>query len=280
MRTAEFSSGLGRAVLFLYVLFSASSAFGYESVYWEGEEKCDTLFASPISQLPGGSYLTQILGEDAVQAHYLMPQGGKLRLTVREVGRVTVSGDTYSQVYLDILKRKPLQDRLARKLESGTVLADVKTTMGVSFRPVKTDDGAAYMIAPQSLTMKLISKVRVTDWAEYNLADQYNQNAWDKHLCTSYHHELGHILVAAQVLEESETEWLALRVETLEALNEKHQSFVDEISERVRERQQAYHDALDEMGAKLGRSRPYMELPFPWLKNDGDVGSEAANIKP
>ena len=273
-----FSFALG--VIPALLLFVPLTATAYGGAFWAGQERCDTLFETPLPRLPGGSYLTKIFAEEAVQAHYALQQGGKVRLTVREVGKSFVDGETYYDAYDAVIKQKPLQDRIARKIESKVVLADVRTSIGSEFRPMKTEDGAAYIIRPQSLRLTLTAKVRVTDWRQYEVADARNQALWDKYLCVSYHHELGHILVTAQILEESEAEWLALKADTVEALGTKHQALMDEVGTRIEGRQQAYHDALDEMGPALGRSKPYMELPFSWLSPPADSSLNSVAVEP
>lgn len=266
--------------MLMAILFSGNlSAFAEpdnsgDRGYWQGEKKCDTLFETLIPSLPGGSYLTKILGDGKIHADYELNNGGVIRVKVRDVRKVPVNGLNFDSAYADLAMRKPLQDRLARRVESHVVLADVRTMVGSSFLMKKTTDEitdiTTYRIRPQSLRLSLKANVRVADWADYALADGPSQKRWDRHQCTSYHHELGHILVAAQVLEESQTEWLDLQAPTKEDFSLLHDELMTDIQKRIQARQEAYHAALEEMGPAIGRSRPYMELKFDWLKQSPD----------
>lgn len=239
-----------------------------EGLYWNREEKCDRLFETPVPVLPGGSFLKKIMGEQEVQAHYALSQGGTLRLTITDVGRIPVSGSSYIEAYRDLFDKRPLQDSISRKADNHVVLADVKNRLALSYYPKKNDETGRYQIKADSLTLILTAKVRVTEWTEYSMASIEDQKKWDRLLCQSYHHELGHILVAAQILEEAEADLLNLNAESLEALQLEQKNLFDTIGQRNIDLQNDYHDALDMMGKSLGRSKPYLELPFAWLKRD------------
>jgi len=239
-----------------------------DTVYWKGEAPCDNLFETPVPQLPGGSRLTQILGIDDVQGNYAMSGGGSLRVTFRQPQKMPVQGVSYSDAIADLFKRKPLQDSIARKTSKFVVLADVKSRIGMSGRPYKLEDGSGYGLKPKTIRPSLNAKVRVADWPGYAAASVSDQQKWDGHLCENSHHELGHILVAAQILEEAEPEMLGLRGATPEELSQEISNLLSEIGKRINARQEAYHDEIKSMGRALSDSRPYLELPFPWLATD------------
>ena len=268
----------------LCTLSAVASCFGLSAhaqtaTQWEGETKCAALFDTPPPVLPGGSYLTAIKGERSVQGHYLMQSGGKLRLTFREVGKVPIFGDTYDLAYADLKKRKPLQDSLSRKTDNHIVLADVKSLRGTGFKIGVSEDESRYFVKPGSLTFTVSSKIRVADWRGYEAADAASQAAWDRHQCRSYHHELGHILVTAQVLEDSRDELERLSAQSAEALKGKQDDLLKTMGERIKARQAAYHEFLETSpGGKL--SRPYMELALPWLLQNGTQTQTEGIIEP
>lgn len=233
--------------------------------YWHNDDKCDTLFETPVPRLPSGSYLTTILGEGTVQAHYALENGGKIRLSVREVRKVPVVGADYAAALENLYENRPLQDSISRKVSGSVVLADVTTSYGLSFRAIQTPDKTAYMLKPDNFTLIMRSKVRAADWTGYDQASANSQRAWNRHQCVSYHHELGHILVALQLLEDSQTEWFNLRAPSAEVLKEKQTALYAVLVQKISKRQDLYHEALKDMGDALGESRPYLELPFDWL---------------
>ena len=234
-------------------------------LHWAGDAPCYSLFDTPVPQLPNGAPLTKILGDDPVQGHYRLPGGGVLRLSVRDVGTVEVRGDTFAAAYQDLLQRKPLQDSIARKASGRFVLADVRILLGASIRSSKMEDGSGYHIAPDDVSLRLSAKVRAANWAGYAGASDADRRAWDLHICQNYHHELGHILVAAQVMEASVPEWLALRGATAEDVTAAQQALMRQIVDRLVAAQTAYHDEIEEMGEAVADARPYLDLPFSWL---------------
>ncbi len=239
-----------------------------EAVYWQGQDKCDTLFDTPASMLPGGSYLTEILETDSggIRANYTLATGGKLRLTIPETELVNVDGLTYLAARKDLNTRRPLQTAFAREFDTHIVLADVNLTIGIG--SVRGKSVYGHKIRPQSLNLKLKAKVRVAVWSGYDTASEADQTLWDRRLCESYHHEFGHILVAAQVLEESQDQWLAIRGRTPEEFTEAKDNFLARLGESILARQDAYHDGIKTMGKVISHSRPYLDLPFSWLSGD------------
>jgi len=258
------------SLVFLAASCFATSSWAQDSdlIRWKGDTPCDNLFEMPVLRLPGGSPLTEILGTEDVQGKYQLSGGGVLTITIRKTLKVPVHGLRYSDAIADLHARRPLQDAISRKTSPGTVLADVKSLFGMRAIPYELEDGTGFALKPKSLWPKVTAKVRVADWQGYAGASPLDQRKWEGHSCESYHHELGHILVTAQILEAAEKEFLAMRAPTKEEINQSVKDFLVELSERIETRQQDYHDEIEAMGRSLSYSRPYMELPFSWLNQD------------
>ena len=261
------SAVLGCALLAVMMISPVTCAA--QIVYWEGEESCEDLFTTPLSQLPGGSYLTKIFDNDTLQAHYQTANGSTVKITIQPIKKLPVFGATYAAAYRDLVRRRPFQDRISRKASGHIVLADVVNLLGIrpAYKKTKSDhdDTEIYSINPQRLILELNARVRVAQWTEYDGASPEERRLWERHACTSYHHELGHILVAAQILEEASAEFLDLQAPSKEELETHIKALFKTVNEQIKQRQIAYHDALDEFGPSIGRARPYMEIPFPWL---------------
>lgn len=235
-----------------------------QEVFWLSEEKCDTLFDIPVPVLPGGSTLSDIVGNG--QAQYAGAEGGRVTITITDVKKMPFSGKDFDEAYKNLSSYSPLQDRIAHKVSDHAVLADVTQRFRRYYRLRPGPVEGTYIVHPNNLMFSILAKVRIADWTGYGAADARSQKLWDQHQCTSYHHELGHILVSAQLLEEALGEVLNLPPSPKEELFEKVDGIFNKTYDMIVERQQDYHDALADMGHVLGRSRPYMELPFDWLK--------------
>lgn len=242
-----------------------------ESVYWQGEGSCKNLFKTPAPHLPAGSPLTEILEFESVIGKYDLSQGGDIWINIRKPRQYRVEGETFSDAFTNLITNRPLQDRVARSATGNAVLADVQVFKSIRYHPVKMSDGVTYAIKPDSLSLRLSPKLRVVAWTGYAQAEDADRQLWDRHLCENYHHELGHILVAAQLIEEAEDDLLALRAESIAELQELQRELFSGVSQQIRDRQDVYHEEIDEMGLEVSHSRPYLELPFSWLSPEMSV---------
>lgn len=235
-------------------------------IRWQGDMPCGSLFDTPVPRLPNGSPLVQIFGTESIQSHYQLSGGGKIRVTLRQTEKIQVSGARYADAIKDLNSRRPFQDSISRKTSGYTVLADVRYQVGISASSYKLKDGSGYALKPNRIRPSVVAKVRVANWPGYENAAADDRRKWDGHLCESYHHELGHILVAAQIWEEAEPELLTLRGTSSEDVSQKLDVLLDDVGQRIEARQEQYHDEIDAMGHALSRSLPYLDLPFSWLK--------------
>lgn len=261
--------------VFCLVLNTISSAQTRPSLlntktYWQGEESCADLFETPVPRLPGGSPLIEILGEDAVVGNYRLSGGSRLQITVYQPRKISVMGRNFEEAYRDLMTRRPLQDRIDRNTSNRVVLADVRYMPAISGGLRKNKAQDLYMGNPNTLILKVSARVRVAEWSAYAIASEADQNLWDRFQCESYHHELGHILVAAQILEEAEADFLAVEATNFDDFIAQRKALFDDLFERIKTRQQDYHDEIELMGPELSDSRPYMELPFTWLVDNSD----------
>ena len=250
---------------FLVFLLTSVETAQAQAVYWAKTENCETLLENPVRRIPGGFTLKEVIGEDKL-AIYELPNGGHLKIRFWEVDSLPVRGKTFDEAYKDLMVKRPLQDRVSRKVANEVVLANVTMKYRLGLRFTKTDDGLLYKIKPGTFSIFQTAKVKVIDWADYHQADLVSREKWDKLTCESYHHELGHVLVAAQILAESEAAWLDLRAEDQKAMSEKTDELFEQILERVRNRQKRYHEEIELMGPEVADARPYLELSFSWLK--------------
>lgn len=240
-------------------------AQSYKFVHWDSATPCTGLLKEAIPVLPGGSTLRQIYDGPTIQSHYDLRNGGKLRMSIRDVGTKYVDGDTFLDAYSKVFDKRPLEDSISRRVNSHVTLADINYRPGFNLRFKKHNDPESYEVRLSSLVLTLNSKIRVIAWRQYDTASTEDQLKWDKFACQSYHHELGHLLVAAQVYEDTQDRWSELSASTHEDINAQTDRLFSEIVEAIKDRQAKYHDEIDEMGPALASSRPYLDLPFTWL---------------
>lgn len=253
--------------LFLAGLTAANNLSAAEDPYlfWDGEGSCDALFETPVSRLPGGSYLTHQPDNNLASGHYALSGGGTLRLRIPEPYKISINGHNYEAAHKSLLTRQPFQTAYEKAYDDHIVLADVRITVGTGSVSVKPHGEADFRIRPSSLNFRLKANVRLAEWYQYGSASEADKRAWDRRSCQSYHHEMGHILVAAQVIEEFHQSWLDLRAPTKAAFAEKRDALTEQMGDAIMARQDAYHAEIETMGRALSYSRPYMELPFSWL---------------
>lgn len=235
------------------------------TVYWLGAESCDDVFETPVSSMPGGSKLTKIHHGPSIQAHYALSNGGTLRVSVRDIQKKYVQGRNFAEAFDNVFKQRPLQNQLERITEKYVVLADVRSMFGLVTPIRQNADTSEYYFVPNRLFLTVSSRIRIVEWDGYDQATPEDQILWDRFQCQSYHHELGHILISAQIFEESEPEWMMLRAQTKDELLDKREALFEEVSDRAAARQKIYHQTLDAWGPEMAKSKPYLELPFPWL---------------
>ena len=240
-----------------------SSAAQAEEVHWLGDESCKTLLQQTVPEIPGGFPLKLKMASG--EAHYELPRGGTLRLTLTEDEKVSVSGDTFSQAYRNLVEQKPLQNDGAFHHENVVVFAAVETGYQLDLDFTTTEDQSLFQLKPDGYNIIMNARFRVIDWSGYKKADAASRAKWDKMTCESYHHELGHVLIGAQIFSEAEPEWTSLRGRNEEDVRKRTDTLFDYIMSRVRARQQKYHLEQETMGRALADSRPYIDLPFSWL---------------
>lgn len=259
------------ACLGFIALTATSVPEAKSSEHWQGDDNCEALFETPLQVLPGGSHLkenvqTENVQADALEAQYIMANGITLKLTIQAVEEAPVTGSDFKTAYRNLFKQKPLQDSLARRVEEYTTLAEVNMLFTSSMYIESTLDGSPVTVDPEDITLTINAKIRIADWIEYEQAQPASQQAWDRHKCVSYHHEFGHILIAAQMFEDTQDEWSKLEASSIEAFDQTQKDFFSKLTTQINKRQDNYHDMLQDMGPALGESRPYLELPFPWLE--------------
>lgn len=243
--------------------FAVSPAVA-QDVHWLGNEKCDNVLNEPIRSIPGGFPLKSVL--DNGQARYQLPDGGILRLRLWEAASVPVQGTNFQEAYKNLVEQKPLQDNVSGRGENDVVFALVESRYALDLDYEHDNDLNLFQLKSGGYTVNMNSKVKIVKWAGYETADEESRRKWDKMSCENYHHELGHVLIGAQIFAEAEPMWMDLRGAGQEVISRKTDTLFETIMNRVRERQKNYHDEIKTMGPAMSDSRPYTELPFTWLR--------------
>ncbi len=242
------------------VFFPAASA---QEVFWQGEDSCGDLLDEPVAAIPGGFPLTTILSNG--QAHYRLPLGGTLRLRLWKAESVPVQGKDYAEAYKNLVTQKPLQDDVSGRAGGEVVFALVESRYMLDLDYSHDPELSLFQLKKGGYTVNMNSKVKVIEWDGYKTADDASRRKWDKMTCESYHHELGHVLIGAQIFAEAEPLWMDLRGADEGMISWRTDDLFDRIMKSVRERQKKYHEEIDVMGRAVADSRPYVKLPFSWL---------------
>lgn len=248
------------------LLVCLQAIFSYEasaqSVFWQGEKSCEDLLDEPISSIPGGFPLKTVMANG--QAHYRLPKGGTLKLRMSESDSVSIPGENFVQAHRNLVTQKPLQKDFSGR-SNEVVFALVQSSYQLDLDFTHDDDLSLFQLRPGGYNVVMNSKISVIDWAGYDAADDASRRQWDKMTCESYHHELGHILIGAQLFAEAESLWVDLRGEDQPRIQSLTDELFDMTMQQVRQRQRRYHEQITTMGEELSYSKPYLELPFTWL---------------
>ena len=235
-----------------------------EQVYWLGDEPCDDLLEQTIPKIPGGFPL-KYKNADGF-AHYSFPGGGSLQLQMSLAEKVSVQGASFEEAYRNLVAQKPLQDSADYRGKGVVVFAAVETNYQLDLDFIQNEDLTWFAIKPGGYNVVMQSSFNVIDWTGYNQADAASRAKWDKLTCESYHHELGHVLIGAQLFAEAEPLWVKLKGADEKSVQSQTDAIFDLTMQRVRNRQIDYHREIDFFGRDLADSRPYLELPFSWLR--------------
>ena len=228
---------------------------------WQGEADCEGLFERLPSSLPGGAVVESRMDDATL---YRLPEGGTLRIEGPEVVREALSGATFAEAQADLRERAPFDLRGNHVgAAQGVVLAQVESAYNgeVSLYGDATgfgavEGGAELLIQPT---------VHLASWDGYAQASAPDRDRWDRALCEQAHHELGHILVAAQVMTEAEPELAGLTSATREGIALAMRTKLEDMMSAIRRRQERYHAEIKVIGERAADSRPYLEQPFSWL---------------
>lgn len=234
-----------------------------QAVFWQGDESCENLLDEPVSNIPGGFPLKSVTNG---QARYQLPDGGTLRLRLWEAASVPVQGRSFEEAYKNLVEQNPLQENVSDWSGNNVVFAIVASRYALDLDYEHDNDLNLFQLKPGSYKINMNSKVKIVNWAGYETADEESRRKWDKMTCESYHHELGHVLIGAQLFAQAEPMWMDLRGEGEAVISQKTDALFETIMNRVRDRQEKYHDEIETMGPAMSDSRPYTELPFTWLR--------------
>ncbi len=254
---------IAKRVMAWLISFTVMTSAHAQQVFWLGDESCEDLLEQTIPEIPGGFPFKFKMASG--EAHYQLPAGGSLQLRLSEAERVAVKGDTFSQAYRNLIAQRPLQDNVEQNVNQ-VVFASVETGYELDLDFTHNKDLSLFQIKPNGYNIVMNARFSVIDWTGYARADAVSRAKWDKMTCESYHHELGHVLIGAQLFAEAEPDWIALSGRDQADVRTRTDALFDYVMRRVRARQQKYHQEIQTMGSTLSDSRPYTELPFTWLR--------------
>ena len=255
----------GLVVAGAVVLSAPASA----STNWTGESNCESLFVRLPDTLPGGAELETYWEEDRVHL-YQLPEGGTLRIEGPQVMRESVMGADFQSARANLYREAPFGLRGRHGPGQGVVLAQVES----EYHGEVSVTGSAMGFAGErgSSELRITPVVHLADWDGYDAASEADQALWDKSVCSQSHHELGHILVAAQVMAEAEGALTEVASPTQTGISLAIRTQLEDMMSRIKRRQDRYHAEIDAMGWQFADSRPYVDLPFSWLGGRQRVG--------
>ena len=230
---------------------------------WSGAAACEGLFASLPLSLPGGAVMT---GRDGISTLYTLPEGGELRIEGPVVRREPLAGATFQEALTDLRERAPLDLRSGDGPLTGVVLARVDNEYNGELSLYGDANGFGANAGGAELLIQ--PTVYLASWAGYANASDSDRTLWDRALCEQAHHELGHILLAAQVMAEAEPGLSAITSTTRAGISQAARDALNAMMAHIRARQELYHTEIKSMGESFADSRPYLELPFSWLVGD------------
>jgi predicted secreted Zn-dependent protease len=253
--------------IYLGVLFFALAAPAYATPVWTGSERCDSLFSTFPEQLPGGARLES---HQQGEAHaYRLPEGGTLRILDADIQYFDILGATYAEAQSNLYRRTPemLTERGGHPWGDDALLAMVVNRYHGEVNV--TGSLLGYRGEPGSAELEIAPVLHLARWNDYAAADPVDQTLWDRAFCSHAHHELGHILVAAQIMTQAETDLTRVSDPTQAGISRAIRAALETMMEDIKSRQDLYHIEIDRIGRDVADSRPYVELPFSWLDPKG-----------
>lgn len=206
---------------------------------------------------------------------YKSENGVTLKLVKPVFDYYTVSGRRFRDVQKDIFDRQPLEALRHSEAETSDVPAQNSKTRSATLAFIHSPTSLSYRLSGSRDRYQLVPKqtvltagflVTLPRWTSYETASASDQAKWDDLFCKAAHHELGHLRIRLDILADTLDGYANLppasSYEEMELLTVEYRR---DISDRVQERQDAYH-VYNGGGTRRGMVElPYAELPFPWL---------------
>lgn len=247
-------------------------------VHWAGKAPCDAALDLYQPALPGGSVNVPDANARPGRHAYKTSSGALIVTMPAQVGVRDVDGQDFAELFRNIRSMRALHIPTVGKRFPLVRLAQIQTSMSMSVwpMPVSGDADAPVKANPDRTTIRLNPRIELIRWVGYDDAPSADRKLWDRARCEHIHHEIGHLLVTAQVIEEELPTLFTLRADDDDDLSIKRSDWFDAMSDKSSERQEQYHELIAEMGPEIADSAPYLELDFPWLNN----GSAAKDPNP
>ena len=274
---------------------------GFEAIAktdaWIGDAPCSVdIFDAPLS-LPGlgerqdgpvqSEPITASDNGQVIQNRptflYKSENGITLKLVEPAVEYYDVSGLRFRDVRNDIFDRKPLE-KLRQSIDkipptqiddlgSDLPLENIRVTRAADiFSPSSlsyTVSGSRerYRLLINQTVMTSAFLVTLPRWKTYGTAAPREKAKWDDFFCNVVHHELGHLRIRLDILAGTLDGYASLPpAHSAEEMKSITIEYRTDISDRVQDRQDAYH-IYNGGGIRRGMTElPYDQLPFPWLE--------------
>jgi hypothetical protein len=207
---------------------------------------------------------------------YKSENGVTLKLVKPVFDYYDVFGRRFRDAQSDIFDRQPLEVLRNSESETSDEPAKNSKTRSATLAFIHSPTSLSYMLTGSRSRYRLVPKqtvltsaflVTLPRWASYEMANVSDRAKWDDLFCKAAHHELGHLRIRLDILAETLDGYASLppaaSYEEMETLTVEYRK---DISDRVQDRQEAYH-VYNGGGTRRGMVElPYADLPFPWLE--------------
>lgn len=257
---------------------------------WIGNTPCAAdIFNAPhalsgLGPREAGPVLTKAItaGDDNIINNqptfiYESESGVSLKLVQPVVTYYEVSGRRYRDARDYIFDNRPLEalrrageetsqeDETQRSQPRVVTVAGILSPSSLSYTITGRRDRFRLVVKDTELTAAFL--VTLPRWKNYRMASASDRAKWDDLLCNAAHHELGHLRIRLDILAETLDGYADLPpAQSRAEMESLTVGYRKEISDRVQNRQDAYH-VYNGGGTRRGMTElPYAELPFPWLE--------------
>lgn len=239
---------------------AASSAERLAQTVWTGSEPCTAAVFHAPALSPQG-HAVKVKGGDGI---YTLPDVGRFTFKAMAFERPPLYGMKAVDAFRDLVKRDMIVDPYSRTGRGATRLGQIHLPWNRTMRV--QSDGGEYRIRPSSLNVVLTPTVTLPEWTNYVTARPADKAVWDRAACSTIHREMGHALVAMQILMEEAPSYLELSSSTRAGLDRQITRNDRRIATLIAGRQDAFHRFIAATGPRGKMHTPYFEFGLPWVR--------------